>query len=260
MPTPLSVIILTFNEESTIAEAIESVQWADEVLVVDSFSKDATLQIAGNYPVRIVQHGFENYSLQRNWAITQASHDLILMLDADERITPALRDELISMLKGTPALPAYRIKRNNYFMGKLIRYSGWQNDWVTRLFDRRKAKYGPKPVHETLQVNGPVGKLKHSMVHYTYKCLTSYLQKHNEYSTAAAQEMAKKGTEITAYHLLIKPSFRFFRFYVLNMGFLDGKEGIAIAWINSYTVFQRHLKAWRLQHKEKIRSTDSSPK
>jgi glycosyltransferase involved in cell wall biosynthesis len=250
MPTPLSVVILTYNEESSIASAIESVLWADEVLIVDSYSSDNTLKIAGSYNLRILQHKFENYSKQRNWAIQQAKYDWIFMLDADERVSLALQQEIVSLLTATPALPAYEIKRHNYLMGKRIRYSGWQNDWVTRLFDRRRADYGKKSVHEALIVGGKTGVLQHPMAHFTYKNLESFLDKHQAYSKASAADLAAQGINITYYHLLVKPAFRFFRSYILKLGFLDGKEGLFIASLYGWNVYLRYIKAWRLKKGE----------
>lgn len=247
MPTPLSVIILTYNEETSIAGAIESVLWADEVLIVDSHSTDATLEIARSYNIRVEQHAFENYSKQRNWAIGQATHDWIFMLDADERVSAASQAEIVSLLQSAPAHPAYQLKRHNYLMGKRIRYSGWQNDWVSRLFDRRRADYGSKPVHEKLVVNGKTGSLKQPLLHFTYKSLESFLDKHNNYSKASARDLAAAGKSINYYHLIIKPAFRFFRSYIIKMGFLDGKEGLFIACLNGWNVYMRSTIAWRLQ-------------
>ncbi|AHM60220.1 glycosyltransferase [Flammeovirgaceae bacterium 311] len=224
--------------------------WADEVLVVDSYSTDATIEIAQSYNIRVVQHKFENYSKQRNWAIRQATHDWIFMLDADERVSPALKEEILSLLQTAPSCPAYEIKRHNYLMGKRIRYSGWQNDWVSRLFNRRQADYGNKPVHEKLVVNGKTGSLKQPLLHYTYKSLESFLDKHNNYSRASAKDLAADGKNINYYHLMIKPAFRFFRSYILKLGLLDGKEGLFIACLNGWNVYMRHTIAWRLQ-KEK---------
>lgn len=253
MPTPLTVIILTHNEETRVAEAIESVLWADEVLVVDSYSKDNTLAIASSYGVKVVQNPFEDFSKQRNWAIQQARHEWILMLDADERISEPLRQELIELLKTPPAFPAYRIKRLNYFMDRLIRYSGWQGDRVTRFFNRNEGQYGPKTVHEEFMLSsGKLGKLRQPIIHFTYQSIASYLEKHHGYTTAAAKEIVAKGKKITFYHLMVKPGFRFFRSYLLKLGFLDGKQGIVIAWLASYSVFMRHLKAWRIQKGEDV--------
>ncbi|WP_224995910.1 glycosyltransferase [Cesiribacter sp. SM1] len=250
MSIPLSVVILTYNEASSVAEAIESVLWADEVLIVDSYSNDNTLDIASEYNVRILQHKFENYSKQRNWAIEQAKHNWIFMLDADERICSSLKEEMVSLLQTSPPFPAYQVKRHNYLMGKRIRYSGWQNDWVTRLFDRRRAGYGKKAVHESLLVEGKTGNLKNPMSHYTYKNLETFLEKHNEYSKASAEDLAARGIRVTYYHMLVKPAFRFFRSYILKLGFLDGKEGLFIASLYGWHVYLRYVKAWRLRRRE----------
>jgi glycosyltransferase involved in cell wall biosynthesis len=252
MAAPLSVIILTLNEESSLAGAIESVQWADEVLVVDAESTDATQSLARQLGATLRVKPFEDFSRQRNWAIGEARHDWVLMLDADERLSPALQEEIQQLLQGSPACAAYQIRRINYFMDRQIRYSGWQGDRVIRLFNRSSGTYAPKTVHEKFATTGEMGQLKHPFLHYTYKSIASYLEKHDSYTTAAAREIASRGKKITPYHLLVKPGFHFFRSYLLKLGFLDGKQGIAIAWLGSYSVFMRNLKAWRIQQGETI--------
>lgn len=252
MPAPLSVIILTLNEETTIGDAILSAKWADEVLVVDSHSTDTTRAIAEALGAKVLTHTFEDYSKQRNWAIAQATHDWVLMLDADERLSTRLQHEIAQLLQEKPLYAAYSIRRLNYFMGQLIRYSGWQNDWVVRLFLRTAGSYGTKTIHEEYKSAGKTGKLKHTISHHTYKSLASYMEKHDAYSTALAKEIVAKGKKITLYHLLLKPAFRFFRAYLLKLGVLDGKPGLVIAWLASYSVFMRHLKAWRLQQGDQL--------
>lgn len=252
MAIKLSVVILTLNEEASISAAVECALWADEVLVVDSNSTDATISVAEQLGAKVLVNTFEDYSKQRNWAIAKARHDWVLMLDADERISPELQQEIQALLQTNPAYPAYCIKRLNYFMGRLIRYSGWQGDRVTRLFNRTAGQYGAKTVHEVFETRGKIGQLKHPIIHYTYRSISSYLEKHHVYTTASAKEIAARGKKITFYHLMVKPGFRFFRSYVLKLGFLDGKQGIVIAWLASYSVFMRHLKAWRILKGEEL--------
>ncbi|WP_162427735.1 glycosyltransferase family 2 protein [Pontibacter pudoricolor] len=244
----LSAIIICRNEEKDIEGAIQSLLWADEVLIVDSFSTDNTLAIAGNYPVKILQHAFENYSRQRNWALDQAAYDWVLMLDADERITPELQREIQKLLAGTPANSAYTIYRSNFFMGHQVRYSGWQNDSVVRLFDKSRNRYSDKNVHEELIMeDGKPGKLKYKMLHYTYRSLPHYLDKWNTYSTLSANDKAKKTKKVSLYHLMLKPAFRFFRHYIFKLGILDGKVGFVISYLSASSIFMRYLKIWRMQ-------------
>ncbi|MEJ8757942.1 glycosyltransferase family 2 protein [Pontibacter sp. H259] len=243
----LSAIIICRNEEKDIEGAIQSLLWADEVLLVDSYSTDNTLAIAANYPVKILQRTFDNYSRQRNWALEQATHDWVLMLDADERITPELQQEIQKLLATTPDKSAYTIYRSNFFMGKQVRYSGWQNDSVVRLFDKSRNRYSDKNVHEELILESKPGKLKYKMLHYTYRSLPHYLDKWNTYSTLSAQDKFKRTKKVSLYHLMLKPAFRFFRHYILKLGILDGKVGFVISYLAASSIFMRYLKIWRMQ-------------
>ena len=248
----LSAIIICKNEEKDIEGAIQSLLWADEILIVDSYSTDKTLAIAGNYPVKILQRTFANYSRQRNWALDQSTNDWILMLDADERITPELENEIKDLLSGVPQKSAYTIYRSNFFMGKEVRYSGWQNDWVVRLFDKNKNRYSDKNVHEELITkDGNPGRLKNKMLHYTYRSLPHYLEKWNIYSTLSAIDKVDRTKEVSLYHWRMKPTFRFFMHYFLKLGILDGKVGFVISYLSASSVFMRYLKIWRMQQENK---------
>ncbi|WP_242926661.1 glycosyltransferase family 2 protein [Pontibacter vulgaris] len=243
----VTAIIICKNESQNIAAAIESVLWANEVLIVDSFSTDNTLEIAVKYPVKILQHVFENYSAQRNWATTQAANNWVLMLDADERVTPELSQEILQLLQNTPAHHAYEIFRKNYFMGERVRFSGWQNDGVVRLFNREHCRYSDKFVHEELVVPGHIGKLKYKIIHYTYKDLAQYLDKWNSYSWLSARDKAARTKNVTLFHLAVKPLVRFLKQYFLKLGILDGKVGFTIAFLAASSVFMRYLKIWRIR-------------
>ena len=244
----VSAIIICKDEEQFIAGAIESLLWADEVLLVDSYSTDNTLHIARQYPVRILQRPFDNYSRQRNWAIEQATQPWVLMLDADERIPDELQQELAKLLKTSPGQPAYRIRRKNFFMGREVRYSGWQNDAVVRLFDKSQCRYSDKQVHEELVVpGGNIGELRHRMLHYTYRSLPHFLDKWNQYSWLSARDKIKKTGKVTFFHLAVKPMVRFLKQYFLKLGILDGRVGFIIAYLAASSVFMRYLKMWRLQ-------------
>lgn len=251
----ITVLILTYNEEMHIAGAIESVLWADEILVVDSYSTDDTTRIAATYPaVKVLQHPFENHGKQRNWAIPQARHEWILVLDADERVQPPLQEEIQNKLKQKNTEDAaFSIGRINFFMGKEIRYSGWQNDRVIRLFRRDECRYSKLEVHEKIETSGKVGRLENKLIHYTFRNLKHYLQKFDQYTTSSAYDRLKKTRRVTLYHLLVKPFFRFFKQYFIKLGFLDGKVGFILSAMASYSVFLRYLKSWRILEGEKLR-------
>lgn len=249
----VTAIIPTFNEEHNIAEAIDSVSWADEVLVVDSFSTDKTVEIAQQKGVRILQHEYENSATQKNWTIPQAAHPWIFLLDADERVTPKLQKEVRALLgKQKIEHDAYWIRRKNVFMGRQINHSNWATDKVIRLFKRDTCRYQDKAVHAEISTKGTISILSNHLIHNTYKDLKSYLVKLDRYAAWGAQDRLNKVEKVGFFHLFIKPGARFFIYYLLKRGFLDGKQGLIIAWLSAYSVFLRYLKLWRMKEGEKF--------
>lgn len=256
----ITAIIPTFNEEANIKEAIESVLWCDEVIVVDSFSNDRTVEIIKSFPqVRLLEHEYEHSAAQKNWTIPQASHPWIFLLDADERPTIELVEEVKSVVKkGTP-YSAFWIYRRNNFMGKRINYSGWQSDKVIRLFKRDECCYQNKHVHAEVESKGEISILKHKLIHYTYKDLTSYLKKADRYTTWGAldrfEKFKKSGRTIGLPYLVLRPLGRFVRHFIWRLGFLDGTHGFVVSALAAHNVFIRAVKIWRLQAGEKIEDT-----
>ena len=248
----LSAVIITHNEEHNIEEAIRSVRFADEIVVVDSGSTDRTLEIAKKMAVRVYVHEFKSYASQKNWAMEQCNNQWILLLDADERVTENLRKEIIENLHDPGDAIAFSIKRTNYFMGKRVRFSGWQNDRVIRLVHRGFAAYGERAVHEVMEVDGKYVEMVSRLDHHTYRDLDSYLQKSWKYATLGAYDRYNRNKRVNAFHLLFKPIWGFFTKYVIRLGFLDGKVGLVIAMQHSSYLFNRALKLWRLQEGEKI--------
>ena len=239
----ISVIIPTFNEADQIAAALESVDWADERIIVDSFSTDDTLEIAKAYDPKILQRTYKGPADQKNWAIPQASHSWVLILDADERVTPALKAEIQQLLAHEPDCDVYWIGRQNFFMGKKVNYSGWQGDAVIRLIQRDRGRYDGKQVHEEIETKGmKVGRLKNKLLHYTYKDLDHYLAKTRRYSYWSAKDHFSSTPSVSAYHLFVKPLFRFFKHFFIQKGFLDGKVGFMISVIMAWGVFLRYVK------------------
>lgn len=250
----LSAVIITFNEEANIGAALQSVAFADDVLVVDSGSTDATEAIVKKHGARFLSHRFEGYAAQKNWALDQCEHDWALILDADERITDPLQKEIQAVLQNPADFKAFSIGRNNYFMGRRVRYSGWQKDRVIRLIHREHARYAQTLVHEAMEVQGRIGDLRQKMDHFTYRDLDSYLEKSWKYATLSAQDRLQRGTRVTAYHLWFKPVWGFTERYILKRGFLDGKVGLIIAMQHASYLFNRALKLWRLQEGEKLKN------
>lgn len=247
--TKITAIIPTFNEEANIAAAIESVKFADEILVVDSFSTDKTLEIAKKYDVRLLQHEYINSAAQKNWAIPQATYEWIVLLDADEVITPELKSEIQANLAQSPKEAGFWIYRSNDFMGRRIKYSGWQGDKVVRLFRKSMCRYEDKKVHAEIMTEGTIGYLKNKIHHNTYKGFDHYISKLNRYAWWQAKDYNKKTGILTPYHFVIKPWARVIKHYVIGRGFLDGLPGFTISMLQGYAVFMRYLKVWLLRNK-----------
>ncbi|MDX1277992.1 glycosyltransferase family 2 protein [Oceanihabitans sediminis] len=243
----LSAIIITKNEIHNIESVIQSMQFADEIIVVDSFSTDGTFEKAKSLNVTVIQREFKYHAEQKNWIIPQAKHDWVLIVDADERVTPKLEEEIIETLNSNPKHIAYWIGRNNHFMGKRVHYSGWRNDKVIRLFKRDLCRYEDKLVHEEIIAQGSVGFLKEKFYHNTYTTIDAYLEKMNRYATQQAAEYDKKTGKLTPYHFVLKPFWGFFKHYIVQSGFRDGVVGLTIGYIQGYTVFMRYVKLWLLR-------------
>jgi glycosyltransferase involved in cell wall biosynthesis len=240
---PLTVIITTFNEAYNIRGALESVRWADEIIVVDSFSTDETVELAKAFTDNILQRKYTGPADQKNWAIPQATHEWILLLDADERVPEDLKLEIQTWL-AQPEITydAFWIGRQNFFMGKKVNFSGWQGDAVVRFF-RKTCRYDDKQVHEEIDTKGlRVGRLKAKLEHYTFRNSKHFLAKMERYGEWAAQDYAKKTSKVTYFHLFWKPLFRFFKHFIFQQGFRDGKVGFIISVIMAWGVFLRYLK------------------
>ncbi len=250
----ISAIIPCFNEEVNIKDAIESCLFADEIIVVDSFSTDRTVEIIKEYPqVKLLQHEYIHSAAQKNWTIPQAMHDWIFLLDADERTTPKLIKEVKKIVAQNPVEVAFWIGRDNYFMDKKLNHV-WKGDAVIRLFRKSKCQYEDKHVHAEVLAQGKVGRLQNKLIHDTYKGkgLEAHLVKGMRYTTWAALDRVDKIKKVTLYHLLIKPFFAFLKRYVLQLGVLDGKPGFIISCMGAWNVFIRNVKVWRMHQGEKF--------
>ena len=239
----ITAIIPTFNEAHNIDAVLRSVSWCDEILVVDSFSTDTTVEQALTLATRVIQSEYVNSASQKNRAIPQAEHEWILLVDADERVTPELQQEIQHLLQ-RDSIPcdAYWIFRKNYFMGKEVRFSGWRGDKVIRFFKRDTCRYEEKSVHAEVVTSGKVGTLKHKFIHNTYKDMMHYMVKWDRYTTWSAQDAYQKGVKPGMFHYVIKPAFRFFKHYIIQLGILDGKVGFIISSLNAGSVFMRYVK------------------
>jgi glycosyltransferase involved in cell wall biosynthesis len=244
----LTAIIPTGNEIHNIEAVVASVNFADEIIVVDSLSTDGTYEKAQELGVKVIRRAYKYSASQKNWAIPQAKHEWVLLVDADERVTPELKSEILQTLKNPPeSIVAYWIGRNNHFMGERVNYSGWRNDAVIRLFKRDFCKYQDKHVHAEIIADGNVGRLKEKLYHNTYITFDKYLEKMNRYAWWQAKDYDKKTGKLTPYHFIIKPFWGFFKHYILQSGFRDGVVGLTIGYIQGYVVFMRYVKLWLLR-------------
>jgi len=240
----LTAIITTFNEERNIAECVEALLWTGCVLVVDSFSTDRTVEIVKGYPaVRLLQHVYHGAAAQKNWAMDQTDSEWILIFDADERCTPALRDEIERVLDA-PQHDAYVIRRDCLFLGKLIKHSGWANDRVLRLFRRGKARNENRRVHAQLVATGEPGALKHPMLHLMTHTLDEHIERVVRYSWWGAAQAWREGRRAGLNEVLGRSAFRFFRTYVLQLGFLDGMRGLVFCMLQATGTYLKWARLW----------------
>jgi glycosyltransferase involved in cell wall biosynthesis len=242
----ISVIFTTFNEAHNIKAAIDSVfEWSDDIIVVDSFSSDETIDIIKSYTsIRLFQRKYEGPANQKNWAIPQAKHSWVLLMDADERTTSEMRLEIEETLKGSQSqiFDCYWMGFTHYFMGKQVQYSGWQNDKTIRLIQRDKCRYNDNRVHEEINMEGlNVGYIKNKFQHFTFKDIQHFVAKQERYARWSAEDHDAKTGRITYFHLFFKPFFRFFKHFVLKKGFLDGKVGFIISAVAAWSVFLRYV-------------------
>lgn len=245
--TKLSVAIITLNEEANIRSTLESIAWADEIVVVDSGSTDRTIAICREYTDKVVHQDWLGFARQKNLAIERASGDWVLSLDADEPVEPALAEEIRGLIAAPEALDGYRIPRKTFFLGKQVRYGGWYPDRNLRLFRKGAGRFEERAVHEAIRVQGAVGNTRHAILHYAYPDLASYMSSINKYSSLAVAVMAEKGIgrfKAGWVNILLRPVGTFVIKYVMRLGFLDGKHGLILNLFHSYYVFAKYAKAW----------------
>ncbi len=241
----LSAIITSFNEEINIRECLESVAFADEVLLVDSFSTDRTVEIAKTIPcARVLQREYYGSAAQKNWAMDQVAHPWILIVDADERVTPALAREIQNLLETGPQADCFFIRRQNVFVDRVIRHSGWSTDKVVRLVKKGSAQYPRKRVHADIKPEGPAPTLREPMLHFTFRSFAQYLEKFHRYAEWGAADAWRRGKRAGPTGLFLRPLWRFIRMYLFQAGFLDGRHGLVLCALQAYGVFLKWAKVW----------------
>ena len=245
----LSVIIITKNEAVNIRACIESVAWADEIIVVDSGSSDATVEICRELGAQVYVHDWPGFGMQKNRALGYATKDWVFSIDADERVTPELREEIQSAMQRGQA-EGYEIPRLSSFCGRYMHHSGWYPDYVLRLFKRSSGKFSDDLVHERVILNGPIAKLQQLLLHESFRDLEQLLAKINHYSTASAQMLHRKNRTASLKKAVGHALWAFFRSYFLRAGFLDGREGFMLAVSTAEGTYYRYLKLMLLAEKK----------
>jgi glycosyltransferase involved in cell wall biosynthesis len=239
--TTLAIIILTYNEEKNIKLCINSAQFADEIILIDSGSTDKTKTIAENLGAKVYEHSMDEagFAGQRNFALEKTQADWVFYLDADERLTPQLAKEIETLILEAPC--CYKIKRVNYIFGQRVVYGGHSPDYIARLFPQGKVKWSGI-VHERALSDLPIKKTKGHICHYTYTSWEMYFEKFNKYTTLMAKKMHDSGKKATLADILLRPCFAFIKYYILNFGFLDGFLGFAFSVMNAFYTLAKYLK------------------
>jgi glycosyltransferase involved in cell wall biosynthesis len=239
----ITATIITLNEERNIARAIESLRCCDEILILDSGSTDRTLQLAENLGARVFEAGWRGYAGQKNWAAEQASNDWILSIDADEALSEALEAEIWNLKKSGTRYDGYTMPRLARYLGRWILHSGWYPDRKIRLYDRTKGQWVGDFVHESVHVEGRVGQLDSNILHFTCESLSEHVKTMERYTTLAAQEIAARQIQVPLWRVVMDPQWTFFKSYLLQRGFLDGREGLTIAYMAAFYTFLKYAKA-----------------
>jgi glycosyltransferase involved in cell wall biosynthesis len=246
----LTVTLITRNESSNIAACLESVAWADEIIVVDSHSTDDTVAIARRLATRVEVRDWPGYGEQKNYAAALASNDWILSLDADERVSTELAGEIRGAIDSKSGPAGYRIPRVSYYLGRWLRSTDWYPDFQLRLYDRRKGSWNVRRVHESVVLKGTPGLLRRELQHYPYRNITHHVQTIDRYTTLAAEEWIAAGRRATALQAVLHTAFAFLRNYLLKGGFRDGSAGLMVSVLNSYYVFLKFAKLWEGQRRD----------
>lgn len=262
MRTRVSLVIITFNEEKNIKRCIESVPWVDDIVVLDSASKDRTQEIAKSLNARVFDEPFRGYREQKKRATDLAKHDWVLSLDADEALSPELSQEIQKILdQGEPQVDGFEIPRLSYHMGRWIHHGGWYPDWQLRFFNRKRTTWVGGHVHEKVR-GSKVVRLKNNLLHWVFDDLSDQVAANNTYSTKGALDLYDKRKSFSLLKLIFKPVSKFLETYIIKLGFLDGLPGFIISVGAAYSMFLKFAKLWELKnikpHTTKVLESSSS--
>ena len=244
----ISVTVITKDEEKNISDCLRSVDWADEIIVVDSESTDRTVELAKQFTDKIFIRKWEGYVPQKKYALSLASNEWVLSLDADERVTSELKDEIIKLSPGE--FSGFKIRRKNFLLKKEITSCGWEKDYQLRLMRKDKSSFSDRLVHEKFIVDGQVEKLKNPMIHYTFTSFSEYFSKINHYSSLKAQELFQKKERVGAWTIFSHTVSAFFAFFIFRRGFKDGVYGLIISLLHSVSTMMNYIKLWELQNRK----------
>lgn len=244
----VTAYVITYNEEKKIKDCLESIKWADEIVVLDSFSTDRTVEICKEYADKVVQEKFEGFGKLRNTALAHTSNDWIFSLDSDERATEEIKNEILGLLAEGPKKDAYYVPRKTHFMGKWIRHCGWYPDYrQPQFFNKKKMKYTEQLVHETYELDGEIGYMKEHVLQFPFIDLDQYFEKMDRYSSLRAREMAKEGKKFSILNVIFNPIAMFVRMYIQKLGILDGRHGFILSLLYAYYTTLKYIKLWEKQ-------------
>lgn len=239
---PLSVVIIARNEAKNIGRCLASVSWADEIIMIDSGSEDDTVAVAESYGARIFDRPFTGYGTAKREGVEKATSDWILSIDADEEVTPELRDEIKTVLNRETNEAGFFIKRKTMFLGRWIKHCGWYPDHILRMFRKSRGNFNDAVVHEKVSVEGATGVLKNELLHYSYPSLEDYFRKFGWYTTLGAEEAARRGVRAGWFDIALKPPVSFLSHYVMKQGFRDGLEGFLVSVLSAMAVMVKYAK------------------
>lgn len=246
----ISAIVITKNEAHNLPACLATLNWMHEIIVVDAESEDGTSEIAREYTDKVFVRRWEGFANAKSFALAQSTGEWVLSIDADERVTPELREEICALLSEQPQCAGYEMPRLANFLGKWMMHGGWYPGYVLRLFRRENGGFDSAAVHEAVQVQGKIGRLRHHLLHYTDPNIQHYFEKFNRYTSLAAEEMQRQGKRFHLWDLLFRPLWFFLRMYVLRTGFMDGLPGLILASFSASYVFTKYAKLWELQKKK----------
>jgi len=244
----LSVAVIVKNEEQNLPRMLASITWADEIVVLDTGSKDKTIQIAEQAGCKVFESAWLGFGKCKQIAVDYCSHDWILSLDADEVVSPELEKRIKELIHSQAKYAGYRVKRKSFYLNKRIDHCGWNHDYTLRLFRKDRGHFNTKMVHESVQIQGEIGYIEEHLLHYTYPTINSHLTKMILYSDLGSSSLSERGKRTTLIEAFCQANWKFFKMFFLQLGFLDGKVGFILCYNSAMGVFWKYAKLWELKH------------